>query len=176
MEKKPNLGRRDFLKKTAVGAAGLTAGMSLLKPAKAMGAWTNGMQINKNIDNLRVVTYYDESMFTNFATASKTIPSNLSGQEALLSGKVIQNNMDAMAIKLAQKADAATSWATIFSIPSTKTWATAQAAIKVNCVDTVNMPAYSYYWKNLHCADRPRHDGKKHHRLRFRRFSSGCRL
>ena len=140
MEKKPNLGRRDFLKKTAVGAASLTAGMSLLKPAKAQAAWTNGMQINPNIDNLRVVTYYDEGMFTSFATASKNIPGNLSGQEALLKGATIESNMDLMAIKLAQKADAATSWAAIFRIPTTKTWATAQAAIKVNCVDTVNMP------------------------------------
>src|SRR5271157_2116775 len=110
MEKKPNLGRRDFLKKTAVGAAGLTAGMSLLKPAKAMGSWTTGMAINPNISNLRVVCMYDTKMVTNANLSNFSLSSYVGATDKT----VIASNMDCMAMSLSQKSTAATAWSTIF--------------------------------------------------------------
>lgn len=136
MEKKPNLGRRDFLKKTAVGAAGLTAGMSLLKPAKAMGAWTTGMAINPNISNLRVVCMYDPKMITNANLTSFSLASYVAATDKT----VISNDMDQMAMSLAQKTTADAAWNAIFQKPTAKTWAQVKVAIKLNTCSSVNFP------------------------------------
>jgi hypothetical protein len=136
MEKKQTLGRRDFLKKTAIGAAGLTAGMSLLKPAKAQGAWTNGMVINPNISNLRVVCMFDAKMVTNPNLSSYS----LSGFAGATDAAVIATDMDLMAMSLAQKSTAATAWSTIFQKPAAKTWAQVMVAIKVNGCNHKNLP------------------------------------
>ncbi len=141
MGKKSNLNRRDFLKKTAVGTAGLTVGLSLLKPGKANAAVTwapggwpaptaspNTMQINPNINNLRVVCMYDPNMITNPAFNAWT----LDGFVSSISPSVIHTDMDNMAMWLAQQTTPAAAWSTIFQKPASKTWAQVKVAIKIN--------------------------------------------
>jgi hypothetical protein len=141
MGKKSSLNRRDFLKKTAVGTAGLTAGLSLLKPAKAQaattGAWTGtSMKINPAIDNLRVVCMYDTNMITNATPNYNSCDDvvNACDQTA------IDTNMDNMAMWLAQQTTATEAWSTIFQKPASKTWADVIVTIKVNTCNTTDEP------------------------------------
>jgi hypothetical protein len=141
MGKKSSLNRRDFLKKTAVGTAGLTAGLSLLKPAKAqaatIGAWTGtNFEINPNISNLRVVCMYDTAMITNATPNYDSCDDvvNACDQTA------IDTNMDNMAMWLAQKTTATEAWSTIFQKPASKTWPNVIVAIKVNTCNITDEP------------------------------------
>jgi hypothetical protein len=123
--------RRDFLKTSAVGAAGVLVTVSNLRDALAQetSSWpaTGYLQINPSIDNCRVAYITDASMITrlgynNFGDANNN---------AIDFAKV-QANMDKMAVALARKATAAEAWATIFRKPTAKTWAQVKVAMKVN--------------------------------------------
>jgi hypothetical protein len=130
--------RRNFLKTSTIAAAGVAVTTVLPQKAKAAGqAWTNGMQINPNIDNLRVVCCYDESMIASELTTKA--PSFLQQNTAINTSQVM-NNLDRMAIQLAQKSTAVESWATIFQKPAAKEWGQVKCAIKVNCINSKNMP------------------------------------
>jgi hypothetical protein len=141
MGKQSGLNRRDFLKKTAVGTAGLTAGLSLLKPGKAAAAatatgWTPGMAVNPNISNLRVVSMFDPAMITNPALSAWTVDDYVNA----VSASVISTDMDNLAMWLSQKTTPAAAWSTIFQLPAGKTWATVNVAIKINTCNTMNEP------------------------------------
>lgn len=130
--------RRSFLKTAAASAAGLAvagpAVKSVLGKTEATG-WTNGMAINPNIDNLRVVCMVDSAMITNAKLASYSLDT----YTAATSRTQILSNMDKMAMSLAQKTTAADAWSTIFQKPASKTWAQVIVAIKINTCSTVNM-------------------------------------
>jgi hypothetical protein len=149
MDKKSRCNRRDFLKKTAVGTAGLTAGLSLLKPSKARAAVTwptggwpaptatpNTMQINPNINNLRVVCMFDPNMITNPAESGTTVDDFVNA----VSMTTIDTDMDNMAMWLAQQTTPAAAWSTIFQKPASKTWAQVKVAIKVNTCNAMSQP------------------------------------
>jgi hypothetical protein len=136
MKKKTSAGRRNFLKITAVSAAGLALGKAN-KVFAAPATWTTGMAINPNIDNMRVVSCYDTQMFT--VPPNTALPSTFEKIDALVSSLRVQANMDAMAMQLANKTTADDAWKTIFRIPTTKTWATTKVAIKVNVIEPRNM-------------------------------------
>jgi hypothetical protein len=127
--------RRSFVKSAAIGAAGLTVGgqfSDLIAAPEAGLAWTNGMQINPNISNAKVVCCYDETMLLSKAQAE--IASDFSKQNAVVNTIRVEKNLDAMAISLSGKDNAAEAWKTI--LRTSKTWAQTKAAIKVNCINT----------------------------------------
>jgi hypothetical protein len=104
--------RRNFLKTTAAGAAGVmvSSASSFAAPA-ATGAWVNGKQINPAIDNTRVVVAHDTQIFANQTNTEAA--------------------MDKMAKALAQKTNATEAWATIFQKPTGKaSWADVIVGIK----------------------------------------------
>jgi hypothetical protein len=111
-------GRRDFLKTSAAGAAGLMVGGVAVEKASAStgGAWTDGMQINPNIDNLRVACITD---------------AKLANSNTYADDPTIDADMDKLAMCLAKKSTAAAAWATIFQKPASKTWAQVKVGLKV---------------------------------------------
>ena len=127
-------GRRSFLKASAAGAAGLMLskiGITDVYARTEAAGWVNGTQINPNIDNLRVVYCTDAAMVTKTPTTWTT-----QTQNDCINTAQVQTNMDKMAMALAQKADAATAWSTIFMKPSAKAWNAVTVAIKVNAMNS----------------------------------------
>jgi hypothetical protein len=121
--------RRNFLSSAAAGAGGLLA--SGVMPAlgdEIKGGWTNGMQINPAIDNLRVVCCIDPAMIKgdprSWDVASQNNPVN---------AEKVLRTMDAMACGLAQKSAPHEAWGTIFRKPESKEWSDVKVAIKPNC-------------------------------------------
>ena len=98
------------------------------------------MVINPNIDNLRVVCCHDTDMLT------KT-PSNygVSQQAANVNTARVESNLDAMARTLANKSDTSEAWSTIFR--SGKPWPSSLVAIKVNTINTSNVPGIAVIGK-----------------------------
>jgi len=122
--------RRDFLKMTAAGAAGL----ALLRSDKTFAAWpaTGTMAVNPTISNTRVVACYDTSMMKSTPTAM-----SFAAENAVVNTAQVQANMDAMAMQLANQPTADAAWKAIFR--SSKAWASTKVAIKVNTIEPKNM-------------------------------------
>jgi hypothetical protein len=134
--------RRDFLTLSAAGAAGIAlAGCSKDSPsAPATPAWQDDMPINPDISNMRVVCCHDTTMVTAFP-----FPSAFSGQNTSVDSARIAANIDELAKQLVNSnihpaPTAAEAWGIIFRKPAAKTWSQVKAAIKVNCINTANMP------------------------------------
>jgi hypothetical protein len=117
--------RRDFLKITAAGAAGL----ALARANKAFAAWpsTGSLAVNSTIDNMRVVACYDPQMM------QKSTSSLYAANQKLVDSCQVHANMDAMAMQLAQVATADAAWKAIFR--SSKAWAATKVAIKINGIE-----------------------------------------
>ena len=122
--------RRNFLKMTAVGAAGL----ALARMDKAFAAWpaTGRLAVNPTISNMRVVSCHDPKMTTKIPTAM-----TVAAQNAVVASDRVQANMDAMALQLAKATTAQLAWKTIFR--SSKPWASTRVAIKINTIEPKNM-------------------------------------
>jgi hypothetical protein len=136
--------RRNFLRTSVAGAAGMALVGPMANKAKAANINCTKINmsttpINTDIDNLRVAWITDSAMLKanptwgGFDTFNN--PTNTNGVEYA----VVKSNMDKLACALANKVntslvgDPSAAWDTILKIPSTKTWATATAALKVNC-------------------------------------------
>jgi hypothetical protein len=117
--------RRDFLKITAAGAAGL----ALARANKAFAAWpsTGSLAVNSTIDNMRVVACYDPQMM------QKLTSTTYATEQKLVDSCQVHANMDAMAMQLAQVATADAAWKAIFR--TSKAWAATKVAIKVNGIE-----------------------------------------
>ena len=122
--------RRDFLKITAVGAAGL----ALARADKVFAAWptTGTLAVNPTISNMRVVSCYDTKMMKSTPTAM-----TFAAENAAVDSARLQANMDAMAMSLANETTADAAWKAIFR--SSKPWASTKVAIKVNAIESRNM-------------------------------------
>ena len=112
--------RRDFLKISAAGAAGvavtgLAAGKAVAASSGKAGvsAWYDGMEINPNILNTRAVFCYDP------AAGNNMIPGDwdMEGQNEAVDKDAVYANLDKMAVALAQTATAEEAWAVIFQQP-----------------------------------------------------------
>jgi|WetSurMetagenome_2_1015567.scaffolds.fasta_scaffold00045_5 hypothetical protein len=125
----PNSSRRSFLTTSTFAAAGLAAAGVGAKSvfAKPVG-FTNGMQINPDIDNLRVVACRNPAMEN-----SSPLKWDSLSQNKVVNTAQVSDTMDKMACALAMQADAQTAWATILRKPDAKSWQNVIAAIKVNC-------------------------------------------
>jgi hypothetical protein len=112
-----------------MGAAGMVAARAGVQSvfAEANG-WVDGMQINPDIDNLRVVFGKDEQML-----ASGSYGDWFSANTRVNAAKV-KENLDIMAMALAQRDDITAAWQTIFRKPVAKEWSQVTAAIKVNTI------------------------------------------
>src|SRR5512138_1611258 len=115
--------RRDFIKLTTAGAAGLM----LARPGRALAAWpaSGKLQINPAIDNMKVVACVDPAMMKSKPSSMKVAAINTASDYAR-----IKANMDAMAMELAGKGCPEDAWKTIFR--SSKPWADTLVAVKVN--------------------------------------------
>jgi hypothetical protein len=140
--------RRKSLKASAAGAAGAMIGGITPKKAHARGQqvltiWEDGMQINSEIDNKRVVFCHDSEMVTD-----NPISWDFEGQNDPVNTEKVQENLDKMAVALAARevtdpndlaTNAADAWATIFQKPEGKEWSEVTAAIKLVTVSS-NLP------------------------------------
>jgi hypothetical protein len=134
--------RRDFLKITAAGAAGL----ALARANKAFAAWpsTGSLAVNPTIDNMRVVACYDPQMMKSLADSK--LAATFQNEQTLVDSCQVQANMDAMAMQLAQQTTADAAWKAIFRTGKSS-WAATKVAIKVNCIATSNMASLAVVQK-----------------------------
>jgi hypothetical protein len=137
--------RRKFLKISAAGTAGaVISGIAAnrvsaaVKAEAARAAWQDGMQINPFIENTRVVFCHDPSMVTTTPTSW-----SLQNQNDNVDNEKIVENMDKMAMALAQKAGATEAWDAIFQKPQGKEWSETMVAIKPNCRGDRGVPKIS---------------------------------
>jgi hypothetical protein len=121
--------RRDFLKITAAGAAGL----ALARTHKAFAAWPSSgtLAVNPTISNMRVVGCVDTKMMK--STPAQT---TFAAENAAVDSARVQANMDAMAMQLANQSTADAAWKAIFR--SSKDWAATKVAIKINSLEPAN--------------------------------------
>jgi hypothetical protein len=131
--------RRNFLKASAAGAAGL----ALVGPAARKATAANlpvtlinlsTTPINTEIDNLRVAYATDPAMMRNNHYGDFGGFNNPSNTTTGVVYSVVKSNMDSLACALANKTDIAQAWATIFKLPTGKAWSAAKAAIKINSI------------------------------------------
>ncbi len=132
METRSALGdRRRFLKSAATGITTVLLGDRVLgQPVEYTSAWSPAKQINPAISNMRVVNCTDPAMIRSSYKdiAWRSMPS----QNAAADEAVVHANLDAMAMALTDKRDAAAAWATAFQKPAAKRWDQVRVAIKVN--------------------------------------------
>jgi hypothetical protein len=126
--------RRNFLKIAGAGSVYILAHNAIScsrkgELIKESPGWKNGMQINPNIDNLRVVCCHDESMLTGDPDSWKPAALN-----APVVREQVHKNLDQMAKSLAQVPDATSAWRIIFQKPQNKQWQNVKVAIKVNAI------------------------------------------
>jgi hypothetical protein len=145
MSKKICEGRRNFLKTSAVGAAGLALAGPLSKKAKAVDLPVkliplSTTKINQDVDNLRVAYITDDTAKpAECMVRSSTYPgfdsfNNPTNATTGVNYANVKTKMDKLACALTNNADIDAAWGTLLKIPSTKTWATAKAAIKINSI------------------------------------------
>jgi hypothetical protein len=132
--------RRKFLKTSIACAAGFATVNPFVNNlhAEEQTVWTDKMPINPSIDNLRVAYCTDASMVTD-----STVRWDYDNQNKNVSRTRVSDNMDKMAIALAQKNNVADAWKTIFRKSSSKGWTDVKVAIKVNTQSLYCMPRYA---------------------------------
>jgi hypothetical protein len=126
--KRPNssgMSRRRFLKATA-GALAVSSIPTIIVP-KRVEAYQAGAKIHPNISPLRVVGVRDARMTTevNERAAWQV-------QQGLVAPEAIYENMDKMAMALAEESAAADAWKKVFVKPPGRSWADTVVAIKTN--------------------------------------------
>ncbi len=122
--------RRNFIKTTAAGATGLMVSGVVKKAKGKESVWHRGKQINRAIDNLRVVCCFDEQISTG------SLGSTFSSQNSAIDADRVAYDLDLMAKFLAQKNSISEAWEAIFQQPSGKQWSEVKVAFKVNCIHT----------------------------------------
>jgi hypothetical protein len=138
MKKIHDQSRRNFLKaSTAAGALLAQGGLHKVFSAPSAG-WTNGMQVNPLIDNLRVAYASDPVVGTGHMLKGTTYSNWANAQGNSIDQIVVTANMGKLAMALAKKSSPDEAWAAIFQKPSGKTWDKVTAAIKVNAYATLN--------------------------------------
>jgi hypothetical protein len=118
--------RRHFLKTTAAGALALTSLPALTVPRKAW-AYEPGGRIHPNVSPLRVVGVRDAAM----ALEAK-VPPAIVEQNKLVAVARVHENIDRMAMVLADERDPALAWRKILVKPAGKVWPDVTVALKTN--------------------------------------------
>ena len=120
------MSRRRFLKAGAAGAFALGSIPTIIVPRR-VEAYQAGGQVHPNISPLRVAGLQDPSMTTDLKPRS-----SWGQQEELVAWDVVQQNVDKLAVALAQEADPAAAWKKILVKPPGKSWGDTVVAIKTN--------------------------------------------
>jgi hypothetical protein len=125
-----NFTRRDFMRRTTLGAAGiLVANRTLFgKSGDFKCIYQPRMAVNPDIDNLRVVCGVNKAMINGDPSSW-----NMEGQNKPIDGNQVERTLDAIACALSRKDAPDQAWKTIFRKPVVKEWSGVKAAIKVNC-------------------------------------------
>jgi hypothetical protein len=120
------MSRREFLKTTAVGALALSSIPTIIIPRRTE-AYPGGGRVHPNIHPLRVVGLRDPRM-TNGENPSPTGQQ----QEGLVVNDVVYEDIDRLAMALAEEKSAADAWKKVFLKPAGKSWGDVIVAIKTN--------------------------------------------
>ncbi|MFC1584150.1 DUF362 domain-containing protein [Fibrobacterota bacterium] len=124
------------MKSSALGLAGLAACKITTTDSQAAAKeWpedNSELQINPEVDNLRVAMVRDPDMILNDVPSSW----DFSDVNDNMDRDIVHANMDAMARYLTQQNDNDTAWDTLFMKPPDKTWQELRVAMKVNCIET----------------------------------------
>ncbi|MFC1823197.1 DUF362 domain-containing protein [Thermodesulfobacteriota bacterium] len=121
-----DLSRREFIRKTAVMGAAVSA-FPMIFVRKTEASWAPGTLVHPNVDNLRVVGVTDSAM-----TRALEPRSSWQLQEELVVEKVVWENVDKLACRLAETRNPTGAWRTIFIKPPRKSWSDTVVAIKTN--------------------------------------------
>ncbi len=120
------MSRRRFLKATADGALTLSSIPTIIIPRR-VEALQPGGRVHPYISPLRVVGVRDAGMASAVEGGA-----NWAKQEQLVVWDAVQQNMDRMAVALAQERNPADAWGKIFLKPAAKSWSDVVVAIKTN--------------------------------------------
>jgi len=121
-----NISRRKFIKRTIIAGTAI-AGFPTVFIPKARAAWARQTIIHPNIDNLRVVGITDRAM-----TRGVEPRAHWARQNELVATKVVWENIDKLACRLAETRKSNEAWRTIFVKPPRKAWSDTVVAIKTN--------------------------------------------
>ena len=129
--------RRNFLRASVTGAAGVALIGPLANKAKAAEIPTTLIDlsktpINTDVDNLRVAFVKDSTMLRSATWGGFDTCNNPSNTTTGVNYPVVKDNMDKLACALVNTKNPTSAWAKLLKIPSSKTWATAKAVLKVN--------------------------------------------
>jgi hypothetical protein len=117
--------RRNFIKKTAVAAAGISAFPMIFIP-EAKAHWAKKTIVHPNVDNLRVVSITDAKMIKPDASFYDL--------DKFIVQKVVWENIDKLACSLTQTSDPQQAWRTIFIKPPGKSWSDTVVALKYSSI------------------------------------------
>jgi hypothetical protein len=120
------MSRRGFLKVTAVGALALTSVPTIIIPRRTE-AYQAGGAVHPNVDPLRVVGVRDPSM-----SKQANPRTTWEQEEQLVNWQPVHDNIDRLAMGLAEEKSAADAWKKIFVKPANKGWGDVVVAIKTN--------------------------------------------
>jgi hypothetical protein len=118
--------RRDLLKKAALGALALSAGPTILIPRRAR-AYEPAGKVHPYISPLRVVGARDPGMVN-----GTSVGTGWDVHDPMVAAEKVSENMDRMAMALAQEGSAADAWKKIFLKPAGKGWGDVVVAVKSN--------------------------------------------
>ncbi|MFO7958300.1 MAG: DUF362 domain-containing protein [Candidatus Brocadiia bacterium] len=123
---KKGMSRRSFLGTAAAGALAFSAVPTIITPRR-VEAYQPGGRIHPNVNPLRVVGVRDPSMI-----AEDAVPPAWEDQEKLVAEQVVGDNIDRMAMALAEEEDVSRAWNKILVKPAGKEWSEAVVAVKTN--------------------------------------------
>lgn len=120
------ISRRRFLKATAAGALAVSALPTIIIPRR-VEAYQPGARIHPNVSPLRVVGVRDPRM-----TMELNERASARAQRALVAPQAVYENIDRMAMALAEEDSVADAWKRILLRPAGKSWADTVVAVKTN--------------------------------------------
>ncbi len=120
------ISRRGFLKTAAAGALAASAVPHIFVP-RHVEAYEPGTRLHPNIDRLRVVGVRDPKMVD-----GQSVNTGWAVRDPMVASDVVSDNVDRMAMALAEQRDAASAWKGIFVKPAGKSWSDVTVAIKTN--------------------------------------------
>ncbi|MHC4592080.1 MAG: DUF362 domain-containing protein [Planctomycetota bacterium] len=121
-----SMSRRKFLKATTAGALVLTAAPAIII-SRRVEAYRPGGTIHPKMDPLRVVGLTDPGMTTELRESA-----SWRQQEELVSADAVYDNMDRLAMALAEESATRDAWRKIFVKPPGKSWSDVLVGIKTN--------------------------------------------
>ncbi len=121
-----DVSRRSFLKGAAVGALALSSIPTIIIPRRA-SAYEPGGRIHPNVNPLRVVGLRDPAMI-----AAEAVPAAWEAQDDIVATAKVHQNLDRLALALAEEGSVEDAWRKILLKPAGKGWSDVVVAVKTN--------------------------------------------